>query len=346
MTVTVSMPHLGEAVTEGTILSWAKQPGETVAEDEVLLEIATDTDKVDTEVPSPIAGVVQVILVSAGQTVSVGTPLAVIAESAETATPGLAATAATPAAAPPAQPPETSPAAETPAPPPPEPEPAGASASPEDGSGVTGSGAQEAGQTAGQDTPGPDAETETGAPSEQTWVTLSEAELRTGVAVSTLNKWRKRHKIASRTALGPTGTQVWVPLQAVSDLAAEKEAKRARRGEAAEGASPRSAEQDSPQWAIELLALADARAGQLLDRLAQAERERADAERDAAIERHKRERAEAEAARLRDELAGLTRPEPAEGVRPEPGGSRQEQTPYATFRARLERWTDRRRGRA
>ncbi|NND03824.1 MAG: dihydrolipoyllysine-residue succinyltransferase, partial [Acidimicrobiia bacterium] len=55
MAVTVTMPQLGETVTEGTILSWAKAVGDSIAEDEVLLEISTD--KVDTEVPSPAAGV-------------------------------------------------------------------------------------------------------------------------------------------------------------------------------------------------------------------------------------------------------------------------------------------------
>ena len=83
MAVTVTMPQLGETVTEGTILSWAKQPGDMVEEDEVLLEISTD--KVDTEVPSPAAGVLQEILVAEGETVSVGTPLAVLAEQGESA---------------------------------------------------------------------------------------------------------------------------------------------------------------------------------------------------------------------------------------------------------------------
>ena len=85
MAVTVTMPQLGETVTEGTILSWAKQPGDMVEEDEVLLEISTD--KVDTEVPSPTAGVLQEILVAEGETVTVGTPLAVLAESGESVAP-------------------------------------------------------------------------------------------------------------------------------------------------------------------------------------------------------------------------------------------------------------------
>ncbi len=81
MATTVTMPQLGETVTEGTILSWAKQPGEAISEDEVLLEISTD--KVDTEVPSPVAGIVHEILVAEGETVPVGTPLAVIGEPGE-----------------------------------------------------------------------------------------------------------------------------------------------------------------------------------------------------------------------------------------------------------------------
>jgi len=76
MAVTITMPQLGETVTEGTILQWVKQIGEYVAEDDILVEISTD--KVDTEVPSPYAGVLTEILVPAGTTVDVGTPLAVL----------------------------------------------------------------------------------------------------------------------------------------------------------------------------------------------------------------------------------------------------------------------------
>jgi pyruvate dehydrogenase E2 component (dihydrolipoamide acetyltransferase) len=85
MSVTVTMPQLGETVTEGTILSWAKQAGESIAEDEVLVEISTD--KVDTEMPSPAAGVISEILVQAGETVAVGTAIAIIGESSETVIP-------------------------------------------------------------------------------------------------------------------------------------------------------------------------------------------------------------------------------------------------------------------
>ncbi|MGH9055490.1 MAG: biotin/lipoyl-containing protein, partial [Acidimicrobiales bacterium] len=69
------MPQLGETVTEGTITRWFKQVGDDVAEDEVLFEVSTD--KVDSEVPSPAAGVLSEILVAEGDTVDVGTRLAV-----------------------------------------------------------------------------------------------------------------------------------------------------------------------------------------------------------------------------------------------------------------------------
>ncbi|MCZ7532503.1 MAG: 2-oxo acid dehydrogenase subunit E2 [Acidimicrobiia bacterium] len=81
MAVTITMPQLGETVTEGTILSWIKQIGERVEEDEILVEISTD--KVDTEVPSPASGILSEILVGAGETVSVGTALAVLTEEGE-----------------------------------------------------------------------------------------------------------------------------------------------------------------------------------------------------------------------------------------------------------------------
>jgi 2-oxoglutarate dehydrogenase E2 component (dihydrolipoamide succinyltransferase) len=75
------MPQLGETVTEGTILKWAKQVGDTIAEDEVLVEISTD--KVDTEVPSPVGGTILEILVEEGETVEVGTELVRIGDEAE-----------------------------------------------------------------------------------------------------------------------------------------------------------------------------------------------------------------------------------------------------------------------
>src|SRR5438270_13622385 len=72
------MPQLGETVTEGTITRWAKQVGESVAEDEVLFEVSTD--KVDSEVPSPVAVVITEILVPESETVDVATRLAVISD--------------------------------------------------------------------------------------------------------------------------------------------------------------------------------------------------------------------------------------------------------------------------
>lgn len=81
MATTVSMPQLGETVTEGTILRWAKQVGDTIAEDEVLVEISTD--KVDTEVPSPVSGTILEILVEEGATVEVGARLVVIGDADE-----------------------------------------------------------------------------------------------------------------------------------------------------------------------------------------------------------------------------------------------------------------------
>src|SRR6185369_5263986 len=76
MSDSVQMPALGESVTEGTVTRWLKQVGDTVDVDEPLLEVSTD--KVDTEIPSPVAGVLQQILVSEDETVAVGTALAVI----------------------------------------------------------------------------------------------------------------------------------------------------------------------------------------------------------------------------------------------------------------------------
>src|SRR5262245_30747996 len=70
------MPQMGVSVSEGTITKWLKQEGEEIQADEPLLEISTD--KVDTEVPSPGSGVIQQILVQEGETVEVGTRLAVI----------------------------------------------------------------------------------------------------------------------------------------------------------------------------------------------------------------------------------------------------------------------------
>ncbi|HET8739710.1 MAG TPA: dihydrolipoamide acetyltransferase family protein [Acidimicrobiia bacterium] len=128
MATTVSMPQLGETVTEGTILRWAKQVGDTIAEDEVLVEISTD--KVDTEIPSPVSGTILEILVDEGETVEVGTELVVIGEEGEQPSAG-----GTPQPEPVAEEstegqPEQ-PAAEQPAQEPPAPEPQATSEAPE-----------------------------------------------------------------------------------------------------------------------------------------------------------------------------------------------------------------------
>ena len=72
----IALPQLGETVSEGTILRWFKKVGDTVAADEPLFEISTD--KVDTEVPSPVAGTVVEIRAAEGDVVAVGTVVAVV----------------------------------------------------------------------------------------------------------------------------------------------------------------------------------------------------------------------------------------------------------------------------
>jgi pyruvate dehydrogenase E2 component (dihydrolipoamide acetyltransferase) len=113
----VKMPALGESVTEGTVTRWLKQVGDPVEVDEPLLEVSTD--KVDTEIPSPVAGVLVEIKVAEDETVPVGAELAVVgaAGAAPAATPNAAPA---PAAAPPPPPPQAA------APPPPPPPPAAA----------------------------------------------------------------------------------------------------------------------------------------------------------------------------------------------------------------------------
>ncbi len=133
----VVLPQLGETVTEGTIIRWIRQVGDEVQRDEPLFEISTD--KVDSEVPSPAAGVLTEVVVPEGETVEVGTLLAIISDSAAAPAPEPAAEPApaapqpvpepapvaapdpapAPAAAPappPAPPPALAPAAETAAP--------------------------------------------------------------------------------------------------------------------------------------------------------------------------------------------------------------------------------------
>jgi 2-oxoglutarate dehydrogenase E2 component (dihydrolipoamide succinyltransferase) len=106
MTFSLTMPALGESVTEGTVTRWLKNEGDQIAIDEPLLEVSTD--KVDTEIPSPVAGVLQKIVVGIDQTVAVGAELAIIADGAAAAAP-VAATPAPVAATP-------APVVQTPAP--------------------------------------------------------------------------------------------------------------------------------------------------------------------------------------------------------------------------------------
>jgi pyruvate dehydrogenase E2 component (dihydrolipoamide acetyltransferase) len=90
MTFSVTMPALGESVSEGTVTRWLKAEGDHVAMDEPLLEVSTD--KVDTEIPSPVAGTLQKIIVAVDQTVPVGAELAIIADgAAPAAAPAVAA---------------------------------------------------------------------------------------------------------------------------------------------------------------------------------------------------------------------------------------------------------------
>ena len=106
MTFSVTMPALGESVSEGTVTRWLKNEGDMVAVDEPLLEVSTD--KVDTEIPSPVAGVLSKIVVAVDQTVAVGAELAVINES------GSAAASAPVVSEPVAQTPAPAPAAPAP----------------------------------------------------------------------------------------------------------------------------------------------------------------------------------------------------------------------------------------
>ncbi|MDO8612244.1 MAG: biotin/lipoyl-containing protein, partial [Dehalococcoidia bacterium] len=102
MTTTLTMPEVGETVTEGTIERWLKKPGDHVDKYEPIVEI--NTDKVNVELPSPVTGTVKELLVEEGAVVVIGTPLAIIEEVAgETAAEAAAlppAEAAAPAAAP------------------------------------------------------------------------------------------------------------------------------------------------------------------------------------------------------------------------------------------------------
>ena len=130
MSESVSLPALGESVTEGTVTRWLKKVGDRIEVDEPLLEVSTD--KVDTEIPSPISGIVEAILVQEDETVAVGTVLATIGDGSgagaapiespaaaapEPVTPAAAPAAPAPVAAPPAPPAPPAPVAAPPAPP-------------------------------------------------------------------------------------------------------------------------------------------------------------------------------------------------------------------------------------
>ena len=121
MSFSVTMPALGESVSEGTVTRWLKNEGDMVAVDEPLLEVSTD--KVDTEIPSPVAGVLSKIVVGVDQTVAVGAELAVISTDASAAAPVTPAAPPTPTPAPVVE----APVVATPAPTPP---PAAAPAAP------------------------------------------------------------------------------------------------------------------------------------------------------------------------------------------------------------------------
>ena len=121
MTFSLTMPALGESVTEGTVTRWLKNEGDQIAIDEPLLEVSTD--KVDTEIPSPVAGTLQKIVVGIDQTVAVGAELAIIADGASAPAPAPAVETPAPIAAPVAAPAPvvaapvvTAPVVETPAP--------------------------------------------------------------------------------------------------------------------------------------------------------------------------------------------------------------------------------------
>jgi pyruvate dehydrogenase E2 component (dihydrolipoamide acetyltransferase) len=119
MSTSVVLPALGESVTEGTVTRWLKQVGDTVREDEGLLEISTD--KVDTEIPSPVSGVIEEILVQEDETVEVGAILAKIGDGSAApsapAAPATSAPAPVPAVEPVAvEPVAVEPVAEAPAP--------------------------------------------------------------------------------------------------------------------------------------------------------------------------------------------------------------------------------------
>ena len=127
MTFSVTMPALGESVSEGTVTRWLKAEGDHVNVDEPLLEVSTD--KVDTEIPSPVSGTLQKIVVQIDQTVPVGAELAIIADASEASAPVQVAQV-------PAQPATPVAVVETPAPITPPPAPAAPAAPASSGAGT------------------------------------------------------------------------------------------------------------------------------------------------------------------------------------------------------------------
>src|SRR5262245_1749833 len=109
MSTPVIMPQMGESIAEGTITKWLKKVGDPIKRDEPIFEISTD--KVDAEIPSPVAGTLIEIKVNEGQTVPINTVVAVVGEAGEKA-------AAAPAAAPAEAPKPAAAPAAAPAPPP------------------------------------------------------------------------------------------------------------------------------------------------------------------------------------------------------------------------------------
>src|SRR5450755_3455313 len=110
--IDVVMPQMGESIVEGTLTKWLKKAGERVERDEPLFEISTD--KVDTEIPAPVAGVLKEVLVEEGKTVAISTVVGRIEEGAGNGAAAPAAAAAKPEAAPAA--PAASPVPPAPAP--------------------------------------------------------------------------------------------------------------------------------------------------------------------------------------------------------------------------------------
>ena len=114
MSTQVIMPQMGESIAEGTITKWLKKVGDTVKRDEPIFEISTD--KVDAEIPSPVAGTLLEIKVNEGQTVAINTVVGVIGEAGEKSAAAPAAASAPEPAAAPAKPEPARAAAPPPAP--------------------------------------------------------------------------------------------------------------------------------------------------------------------------------------------------------------------------------------